>query len=209
MANDPQQTPRRRFLGYLSGLVGIGLMARPAHAVTPTPPQTEGPFYPTRPMRFDDVDNDLVRVAGAVREAGGQILRLTGRVLDRNGKPVPGARVEIWQCDVNGRYMHTADRGGRPRDMAFQGFGHDITDDEGRYRFRTIAPVPYPGRTPHVHVKILTNRRELTTQLYIAGDPRNLRDGIFRRLSAAERQAVEMRFRETDEGLRTEVDLVI
>lgn len=209
MANDPRQTPRRRFLGYLSGLVGTGLMARPAHAVTPTPAQTEGPFYPTRRMRFDDVDNDLVRIAGAVRDAGGRILRLSGRVIDRDGRPVPGARVEIWQCDVNGRYMHSADQGRHPRDMAFQGFGHDITDGKGRYRFRTIVPVPYPGRTPHIHVKVLTPDRELTTQLYIADDPRNLGDGIFRRLSETERQAVGMRFTTAGGELGTEVDLVL
>ena len=151
----------------------FGLMALPvtriASATIPTPQASEGPFYPTREMRFDDSDNDLIKIGDALESAGGEVVRLTGRVLDRNGNPLKSARVEIWQCDVTGRYLHRGDFGRGRRDQAFQGFGHDLTDADGRYSFRTIEPVPYPGRTPHIHVKVLiANRERLTTQFYLA-----------------------------------------
>ncbi len=161
-----------------------------ARALTPTPQTGDGPFYPSRPPA--DQDNDLVRVEGQVREAGGDILRLSGQVLDRAGRPLAGARVEIWQCDVGGVYLESASYGGR-RDQGFQGFGHAIADGDGRFGFRTIVPVPYPGRTPHIHVKVLKNGREvLTSQLYRAGYPQNASDFLFRRLSEAEQRQVSM-----------------
>jgi len=200
---------RRNLLGALLGAAGAGVFARPAAAAILTPEQTAGPFYPTGGMRNADTDNDLVRIAGTVRQAGGQIVRLGGRVLDRSGQPREGARVEIWQCDVNGRYMHPADRRHSGHDPAFQGFGHDITDAEGRYRFRTIRPVAYPGRTPHIHVKVFAGRRELTTQFYTAGEPANERDGIFRRLSPDERTAVLMQFSGSGDEPSAEVDIVL
>jgi len=145
-------------------------------------------------MRFPDIDNDLVKIQGSVERAGGEIIQLKGRVLDRLGEPSRGARVEIWQCDVNGRYLHTRDRGGKARDAAFQGFGHFVTGPDGLFEFRTIMPAPYPGRTPHIHVKIDYGRHQLTTQLYIAGYPQNARDGLYRRMSPAQRRLVEMKF---------------
>lgn len=193
---------RRTSLAALLALIGW-----PARAAVPTPGQTEGPFYPRLSMRFADTDNDLVRIAGVVEQAGGEIVQLTGRVLDRAGQPVAGARVEIWQCDANGRYLHTGDRGGAPRDAAFQGFGHDITDAQGRYRFRTIRPVPYPGRTPHIHVKVLTGTATLTTQFYIDGDARNARDLLWRQLSPRQQRAVAMVFRDSGEHMLAEVDI--
>lgn len=206
MSNTP---PRRRFLRTALGLAGATLLSRPAQAALLTPQQTEGPFYPTGSMRRADIDNDLVRIAGAVRQAGGQIIRLTGRVLDRAGAPVPQARVEIWQCDAQGNYMHPRDRRSADHDPAFQGFGHDITDAQGRYSFRTIKPVPYPGRTPHIHVKAFAEGREITTQFYLEGEPANRRDGIFRRLSPAEQNAVLMRFAQAGEEPQATVDITL
>jgi protocatechuate 3,4-dioxygenase beta subunit len=87
------------------------------------------------------------------RRASGTILHLAGRVLDPEGRPVRGVRVEIWQCDAFGVYHHARDRCG-PADANFQGFGQTTVDDQGAYRFRTIEPVPYPGRTPHIHLKV-------------------------------------------------------
>ncbi len=200
---------RRHFLRSALGLAGLGLLARPAQAAKLTPAQTEGPFYPTSAMRRGDVDNDLVKVAGAVRRAGGEIVHVTGRVVDRQGVPVRGARVEIWQCDSQGRYMHPGDRRSGGHDPAFQGFGHDITDADGRYDFRTIRSVAYPGRTPHIHVKAIAGGRELTTQFYVAGEPANRNDAIFRRLTEAERQAVLMRFETIDNAPRAELDIVL
>ena len=139
-----------------------------------------GPFYPlSLPL---DSDNDLVIVEGRSERAAGTILHLAGRVLDADSRPVRGARLEIWQCDAFGVYHHPRDRGGLA-DANFQGFGATTVDDQGAYRFRTIEPVPYPGRTPHIHFKIAGPGFEpLTTQMYFADQPLNARDGLYRLL---------------------------
>lgn len=188
------------------------LLPAAAHALAPTPRATEGPFYPARLPA--DRDNDLVKIEGAVREAGGDILRLDGRVLDANGRPLAGARVEIWQCDANGVYLDSGFFRGGGRDQAFQGFGHAIADAGGRFDFRTIVPVPYSGRTPHIHVKVLRDGRDvLTSQLYRAGFPQNERDFLFRRMTPAEAERVSMVLTPTPAAkrptYRTEVALVV
>lgn len=209
----PDQT-RRGFIARLSALAGA-LIAGPAitaraQAVAKTPAATEGPFYPTPPMRLSDVDNDLVKVAGLLREAGGEIIHLSGRVLDRAGRPRSGVRVEIWQCDVNGKYLHPGDDGGRQYDTGFQGFGHDITGPDGSYFFRTIRPTIYPGRTPHIHVKVLEAGRELlTTQFYLSDHPENARDRIYNRLSETEKAQVTMTFSSGAEAPETVVNLIV
>jgi len=161
----------------------------------PTPRQTPGPFYP---LSFpQDADNDLVHVAGHQETAQGTT-RITGRILDLNGRPVPGVRVEIWQCDANGVYLHTADSDKKKdqQDKNFQGFGRFMTGSSGEYYFRTIKPVKYPGRTPHIHFKIKQNGRDtLTTQCYIKGEPDNERDGVFRGIRYARaRESVLVEF---------------
>jgi protocatechuate 3,4-dioxygenase beta subunit len=181
-------------------------------ALLPTPGAGEGPFYPVR-MPSDD-DADLVRIEGAVREAGGDILHLAGRVMDTNARPVAGARIEIWQCDANGVYLHPGDRRRGLRDTGFQGFGHATADAAGRFAFRTIVPVPYPGRTPHIHVKVLRGGRHLlTTQLYRAGHPQNPSDFLFRRLAPDQRHRVSLAIRpraaSPRPAFKTEFDLVI
>ena len=181
----------RRAAMALTG-VGAFMFARPASASVATPRQTAGPFYPPPRMRPSDTDWDLVRVAGRVRAAGGEVLHLFGEVLDLDGTPVPNALVEIWQCDVNGRYHHDGDTGeGRPKDEGFQGFGAVRTGVDGTYRFRTIKPVAYPGRTPHIHARVVPpDGRELITQLYLLDEPLNDRDFIFRSLGEAGQAAV-------------------
>jgi protocatechuate 3,4-dioxygenase, beta subunit len=199
----------RRGLVALIGVLSLDLFrSRPAWALQ-TPSSTEGPFYPTPAMRFEDADNNLVRIAGQVETAGGEIFVLRGRVLDGAGNAAPGARVEIWQCDVNGRYLHTGDRRGPARDSAFQGFGHVVTGSDGQYAFRTIKPVPYTGRTPHIHVKVIHTGRELTTQFYIAGHPQNANDFLFQRMNAEQREAVSMVFSDGAEGTEAVVDIVV
>jgi protocatechuate 3,4-dioxygenase beta subunit len=149
-----------------------------AEQLARTPRLTEGPFYPDRlPL---DTDNDLLIVNDAITPAVGEITHLTGRVLSAASEPVRGVVVEIWQVDNRGVYLHTADSGRRARDTNFQGFGRCAVNAAGEYRFRTIKPVPYPGRTPHIHVKIKKGNRELlTTQLFVNGHPQNNRDGVF------------------------------
>jgi protocatechuate 3,4-dioxygenase beta subunit len=166
---------RRRALG---SALALAALARPALAagLAATPRQTPGPFYPASiPL---DSDTDLVRVAGRPQEAAGQVSHLFGRILDQNGRPVPGVRVEIWQCDAFGRYHHPKDTNGTP-DPNFQGYGQMAVGNDGAYRFRTIKPVPYPGRAPHVHFALSgAGLERLTTQMYVAGEPQNQQDWI-------------------------------
>ena len=196
---------RRLFFGLMvlpvSGLAAI---------VNRTPSAAEGPFYPTTGMRYDDIDNDLVKITGEVEQAGGEVVKLAGRVLDKNGNPITGARVEIWQCDVKGRYLHRGDAGWNSRDPAFQGFGHDLSRADGSYSFRTIKPVPYAGRTPHIHVKVLVeNRERLTTQFYLPDPPDNKNDWLYRHVPKAKREMVTMNFIPTRQVPRAILDIVI
>ena len=189
------------------------LLAAPAffvarHAVAalaPTPGAAEGPFYPV--VIPPDDDNDLVLAEPAVREAGGNILHFTGTVFSINGNVIPAARVEIWQCDANGIYHHPGDRRFAVRDTDFQGFGHATTDAQGRFGFRTIVPVPYPGRTPHIHLKvILSNAVKLTTQYYRARFEQNAGDFLFRRLSPEKREHASMDVKPRVDGTRQEFE---
>lgn len=174
---------RRRALAVLavgvSGLVGAKSAAA---ALLATPAQTRGPFYPLElPL---DSDNDLVQVKDRSAIARGKITDLQGRVLERGGRPVPGARVEIWQCDAFGRYHHPWDSRNAPLDENFQGYGRFSTTGEGAYRFRTIRPVAYPGRAPHIHFAVTAPGAEpFITQMYVAGAPENERDYLLNRVS--------------------------
>jgi protocatechuate 3,4-dioxygenase beta subunit len=187
------KAPTSHDLGTL--LLTLACAARPALAqsLALTPEQTEGPFYPDRlPL---DQDNDLTMVAGHHAKAAGEITELTGRILDVRGMPLRGVTIEIWQVDNNGHYIHTADAGAR-NDANFQGFGRFETGREGAYRFRTIKPVPYPGRTPHIHVKLHKGGRELlTTQMYVRGHPLNEHDGILHSIrDPSQRESVLVAF---------------
>ncbi|MFO0946267.1 MAG: protocatechuate 3,4-dioxygenase [Planctomycetota bacterium] len=170
---------RRAFLGatMASLYTTRGLFAD----MLETPRLTEGPFYPNK-MPLDQ-DNDLIIINDSTTPAVGEITHLTGKVLDAKGSPVRDATVEIWQCDANAVYLHTADSGrkSKQQDKNFQGFGRFVTSAQGEYRFRTIKPVPYPGRpAPHIHVKVKKGDRELlTTQLMIRGHAGNAKDFVF------------------------------
>ena len=171
-----------------------------------TPAQAEGPFYPLALPA--DSDADLL-ANGTLRYAQGQPAWVEGSVSDVEGRPVRGAVVEIWQCDQQGHYHHPGD--GDRADRAFQGFGRVAVDGEGRYRFRTIRPVPYGSRAPHIHVKVkLASRELLTTQLYVQGDPGNARDGLWRGLRGDdERAALTMAFVPGSDGLRARFPIVV
>lgn len=195
--HSPVDLSRRKLgaaLPVLAGLsclpVSLWAQAKASAPLMPTPSQTEGPFYPVVLPR--DADADLLK-HGSLDYRLGQPTWLTGQVLDIDGKPVKGASVEIWQCDHAGHYDHPGD--GSRMDPAFQGFGRTAVDASGAYRFRTIRPVAYGGRTPHIHVKVKLGRRELlTTQLYVAGEPLNQRDFLWRRLPEDARAAITVPF---------------
>jgi protocatechuate 3,4-dioxygenase, beta subunit len=181
---DPQGPLSRR--GFItqaaSGILLFTSGVAFAEELLRTPRLTEGPFYPDRmPL---DTDNDLIIVGKNITPAVGEVTRLTGRVLDQNGSPIKGAMVEIWQCDANAVYIHTSDSRQKrsQHDKNFQGYGRFETGGKGDYYFRTIKPVPYPGRpAPHIHVKVSKGGRELlTTQIFVRGHSGNARDGVFR-----------------------------
>ena len=178
--------------------------AQPAGVRRATPAQTEGPFYPVRIPA--DADADLLR-NGNLNYGRGQPAWVEGVVSDVQGKPLAGAQVEIWQCDEQGHYHHPGD--GDRADPSFQGFGRVTVGSDGRYRFRTIRPVRYSGRTAHIHVKVKLDRRELlTTQLYVEGDPDNERDFLWRNLGA-DRALVTVPFRPGSDGLKADFPIVV
>ena len=191
---------RRRFLSRVATTTGAAAAAywfTPgafAEALTQTPAQTEGPFYPDKlPL---DTDNDLLVINDAITPAVGEVTHLTGKVLDAKGDPLRNAVVEIWQCDKNGAYLHSGTDNRQKSDRNFQGFGRFTTGSTGEYYFRTIKPVPYPGRTPHIHVKVKHKGRDLlTTQCYVKGEPQNERDGIYRSIrNPKQRESITVEF---------------
>ncbi|MGH9934815.1 MAG: twin-arginine translocation signal domain-containing protein, partial [Blastocatellia bacterium] len=159
---------RRHFLsGAAAGIAGAALFTPGVFAqqLIQTPKQTEGPFYPNKlPL---DTDNDLIVINDALTPALGTIALVSGRILGPRGEPIRNAMVEIWQCDHNGAYLHTGSVNRDKRDGNFQGFGRFLTGSTGEYLFRTIKPVPYPGRAPHIHYLVkLKGREKFSTQCY-------------------------------------------
>ncbi len=185
-------------------LTGQRALAQVARRLTPS--QTEGPYYPVALPK--DADFDLLK-NGSLSYGKGEPAWVSGRVTDIAGKPVAGAQVEIWQCDAAGHYDHPRD--GSKNDPAFQGFGKVVVGADGNYRFRTIKPVPYTGRTPHIHFKVKLGSRELlTSQLYVDGAPGNERDSLWRNLRDDEdRKALTAPFVVGSDGLQAKFEIVV
>ncbi len=179
--NSSNWIQRREFLSRTA--MGLAFLTTPgafAEELLRTPRQTEGPFYPDHlPL---DTDNDLLVINDAATPALGEVTYLSGRILGPDGSPIRGAVVEIWQCDAQGVYLHTKSGGAtEKRDRNFQGFGRFVTGGTGEYLFRTIKPVPYPGRTPHIHFAVkMKGREKWTTQCYVKGLEQNEKDGIWK-----------------------------
>ena len=196
--NEPSKPSRRRFL-LNTGILAAGWELAGAHAVlsqelAPTPAcrdgdeptvhESEGPFFkPKSPER------------GNLREPGaaGRPLELSGFVLTRRCRPLGGAVIDLWHADDKGEYDNSG----------FRYRGHVTTGPDGAFRFRTIVPALYTGRTRHYHVKVQApGSRLLTTQLYFPNEPANLRDGLFKR-------ELLMRVAETGDGLAGRFDFVL
>ena len=148
-----------------------------------TPAEVEGPFYMNNYDRSAALvnNNDLTQIPGAERAADGQVIYVGGQVTDNHCRVLKGATVEIWQSCVTGRYAHVRDPNPAPIDPYFRYSGEAITDEEGRYSFKTIRPgaYPLPGgmvRTPHIHFRVVNLNPVLTTQMYFAGEPLNEKD---------------------------------
>lgn len=220
MLRDPHRdlyriSARRHALNL--GVAGLAVIAMPAlwlgprataaaPKLRPTPAQTEGPFYPV--ALPSDNDGDLLH-NGSREYRHGQATWVEGSLTDTAGRPVRGAQIEIWQCDHNGRYHHPGD--GDQADPDFQGFGRVAVDSRGQWRFRTLKPVSYGGRAPHIHVKVVQDEHDLlTTQLYVEGDPHNAGDVLWRQLrNAAERAALTVPFRPVSDGLLARFPIVV
>lgn len=181
---------RRRILRMFTVLSGFAIPGVTstvfARALSPTAGGIMGPFYPVlKPL---DQDADLTMVSGNAGRAKGEIIHLMGRVLDFDGKPVPDARIELWQANTHGRYDHPSDPNLASLDPNFQGFGVQHTDAQGRYRFKTVKPGPYPvsdtwTRAPHIHFDIRSKASRLVTQLYFPGEPLNDKDRLLQTTS--------------------------
>ncbi|HHF2904682.1 TPA: protocatechuate 3,4-dioxygenase [Vibrio diabolicus] len=153
---------RRHFLALWSLIFAPSLKS--ASPMKPTPPQTEGPFYPVVPVPFRQ--NLILQSKGLI----GEPIFLQGKVMDTAGNPLSGMKIEIWQCDGQGIYDHPNQPNNNKFDSHFAGFGAVLTDEDGNYLFQTLFPVPYSSRPPHIHVKLWRGEKELlTTQLYLKG----------------------------------------
>ena len=193
-----RHSSRRQILHSAVASTGLGLIGYPVFtfaqsaALTPrchdgdeaTIRQTEGPYFkPSSPQRADLVEPDTK----------GRLVEINGQVLTRSCRPVDRALVDLWHADERGEYDN----------VGFRYRGHLFTDSEGRYRFHTILPALYPGRTRHYHVKVQAPERAvLTTQLYFPDEPANRRDGLFRR-------ELVMRIAEAPESLAAHFDFVL
>ena len=161
---------RRRSLFKWSGLGILGLWQSRAQAqLAPTPAQGEGPFYPV--TSISSKDQDLTRVEGSSQAAAGEVIEIMGRVLDRDERPVSGAVVEMWQTDSRGRYNHPGHSSSNQLDPNFQYFCRVLTDNQGRFKIKTIRPGVYPGRPRHIHWKVHPfGKASFTTQTYFTGE---------------------------------------
>jgi len=188
---------RRQILRHALAAAGAGLACPDlaiAQGAPPTPQchdgdeptvrQGEGPYFkPSSPQRADLLEPN----------PGVRLVEMSGLVLTRACRPVERALIDLWHADQRGEYDTTG----------FRYRGHLFTDADGRYRFRTILPALYTGRTRHYHVKVQAPERPvLTTQLYFPDEPMNRRDGLFRR-------ELVMRMAEAGDGLSARFDFVL
>lgn len=194
----------------MSATVHTGIVSPAGAALLPrTSDQILGPFYPlSEPAK----GGDLTRVPGRPGRAQGQVIRVTGRVLDRKGEPVRGGKLQIWQANHFGRYTHPNDDNSAPLDPCFEGFAVISTDNDGHYDLRTIKPGAYPTprgsmRPSHIHFEVFGKSERLITQLYFAGDPHQDTDTWLR--SSPSPDTIVMPVREPAPGMEPEEKLVV
>jgi protocatechuate 3,4-dioxygenase, beta subunit len=187
---------RRHVLGMAIGTGGLaisgGLASVLGQPLPRTPGEILGPFYPV--LRSVEKTADLTTRPGKSGRAAGQVIYVMGRVLNADGQPVKGARVELWQANTHGRYTHPSDTNPAPLDPNFEGFAVQDTDAEGRYRFKTIKPGAYPARDawmrpPHLHFEITGKINRMITQMYFPGEPLNDKDLLLQNVRG-DKQAV-------------------
>jgi len=194
---------RRSLLAASAGMTATAMTATAlANLTAVTPANPEGPFYPTHHQV--DKDTDLTLIEGHTERAQGNVIRVSGQVLDDQGEPIEGAVVDIWQANSNGRYHHEDDPNTAPRDPNFQGWGIVKTDVDGRYSFTTIKPGAYSvnenwTRPPHIHYKVsCRGYHEITTQMYFAGEELNKPDKLLQSVAEDTRDSLVVDFHEVD-----------
>jgi protocatechuate 3,4-dioxygenase beta subunit len=153
--------------------------------LTETPAVEEGPYYKKgSPARTSLIETGIP----------GQKIVLSGSVLDTHGRPVPHAWLDFWQADGRGEYDN-------------QGFtlrGHQFTNASGKYLLETVLPGSYPGRTPHIHVKVKADDKSpvLTVQLFIPGIASNKTDFLYK-------EELLIKIEERPEGQTASFDFVV
>lgn len=197
---------RRQMLQMGLGFGGLIILGGSASAQTlertPTPEVTMGPFYPVlKPL---DKDADLTSVKGRKGVAAGTIVHVAGRILDNKGNPVKGAKIEIWQANSFGRYLHQSDPNTAPLDPNFEGYAVFKTDSEGRYRFKTIKPGAYPAsptwqRPPHIHFDVEGKANRLVSQMFFPDEPLNEKDSLFLELKEQSAAVLAQKLPPTEE----------
>ncbi|MBA4307685.1 MAG: protocatechuate 3,4-dioxygenase [Sphingopyxis sp.] len=191
---DPLNRLSRRAFGVSVLAFGaLSAMRVAAAELKPTPTQTLGPFYPIERLAEDDAD--LTWIKGHAKRAEGSVIQVKGRVLDRYGHPVSGARLEIWQCNSLGRYAHANDVSTMPLDPNFQGYASIRTSAKGEWRITTIKPAAYDSpigrRTPHIHFDVQGKSHRLTTQMYFSDDDAtNSKDLLYQELGGSAERTV-------------------
>ncbi len=185
--------PTRRHFIQTAGL-SAAFFATPgafAEALVQTPKVGFGPFYPDHlPL---DTDNDLILINDGTTPAIGEVSYVSGRVLGPDGEPIRNAVVEIWQADASGTYIHSQSGGDKAKaDKNFQGYGRFLTGSSGEYLFRTLKPIGYPGRCPHIHYAVgVKGREKWTTELQIKDHPLNAADVVTRSVKNPEALCAE------------------
>jgi protocatechuate 3,4-dioxygenase, beta subunit len=199
-----------------SSLLGAWALSAPsallrAAGLAATPQQARGPFYPNKFPA--EIDNDLTAVAGGNGVAHGDITLVSGKILDQDGNPLAGVRIEIWQVNGYGRYHHEGDDQDKPIDPNFQGYGTATSGEDGGYSFKTVRPIAYPGRAPHIHFALKSpSGNKLVTQMYIAGAPENEQDFLLSRVrdkALRDRLIVPLEHAADGDELRGAFDIVM
>jgi len=181
---------RRTFIKNAALGAMASVIATNTQAKMSTPREAEGPFYPITPQK--DQDADLTRVEGKSGIAKGEIIEISGQVVDQDLNPIEDVTIDLWQANSFGKYHHAHDTSEAPIDEYFQSWAIIQSGTQGQFKFKTVIPGAYPlnspqQRTPHIHLKVGKHGYvPLLTQMYFPNQPLNEKDGMFKRKSVEE-----------------------